>query len=170
MSRNDWTGPLDGEAEDGLAWESFRAYRDLREGRSLGEVARFTGHSIKEIRRWSEKYNWPDRIRAYLRHQDEVDREELEAARAARNGIDELKMRIGYLAYKRGAEAIKGLRPTEVAARDALRLVDSGIGYLGEGGHGPDRHTRAYGDVLRKKLSAKDVEELIEALDGDPDD
>ena len=52
-----------GESEK--AYEAFVAYRDMGEKRTLIAVAEKLGKSDTLIRRWKDRWEWKERVRAY---------------------------------------------------------------------------------------------------------
>jgi hypothetical protein len=57
---------LDGEGDK--AFEAFTVYRDSGIPRSLPEVSRRSAKSVPLIKRWSAKYRWAERARAWDAH------------------------------------------------------------------------------------------------------
>ena len=58
------------EHESSKAFEGFVAYRDMGITRSIREVAEKLGKSRALLERWSSKYQWVDRARAYDDYMD----------------------------------------------------------------------------------------------------
>ena len=84
------TNPLPFEqqlCESNRAFDAFKIYLDLGPKRSLAAVGRQLGKNRTSFYRWSTKFDWPARVRAYTAHVALVERQTVEAA-ATRNGVD----------------------------------------------------------------------------------
>ena len=57
--------------ESARAFEAFQAYRDMGPSRSLAKVGEELGKSDTLIERWSSKYRWVERARAWDEEQDD---------------------------------------------------------------------------------------------------
>lgn len=62
--------------ESSPAWNAFRLYRDMGEERSLAAVCQVASKDRAQIGRWSRKWRWVERVRAWERHLDQVRRDE----------------------------------------------------------------------------------------------
>lgn len=51
--------------ESSRAYQAYVIYRDLGPDRSLAQVSQKHTKSIPTLKRWSSKYNWVERARAY---------------------------------------------------------------------------------------------------------
>lgn len=47
------------------SWEAFQIYRDMGRNRTLRKVAQELDKSLTQMSKWSEPYNWPERVHAY---------------------------------------------------------------------------------------------------------
>lgn len=66
MSKNEVTRMWDRlPKETDKAWEAFQIYRDMGPKRSQRAVGRVLSKSSSLMKRWSQKYNWPDRAHAF---------------------------------------------------------------------------------------------------------
>lgn len=58
------------DSETSPAWGAFLLYRDMGGNRSLEKVARKVGKSRPLMERWSRRYDWVERARAFDRAMD----------------------------------------------------------------------------------------------------
>ena len=65
--------------EGNKPYEAFRLYLDMGSERSLEAVRIKCGKSARLIQRWSGKFDWPGRVKAYHSHLAEVERKAIES-------------------------------------------------------------------------------------------
>lgn len=72
--------------ETAQAYEGFAMYRDMGLGRSLHKVCAQTGKSYSLISRWSSRWKWAERSRAWDNHESQAiqDAMKIEAGKVAR--------------------------------------------------------------------------------------
>ena len=107
-----------GESEPAFA--AFTVYRDMAEKRSLREVGRQLGKSRALIERWSSKWNWQERVRAYdndLQKQQHVQAIKNSKKMAERHIDIALQMQVKAL------QALKALQPEKLDGRTLIALI-----------------------------------------------
>lgn len=116
------------EDESPKSWEAFRAYRDMGAGRrSLRKLPELIGRvpNYKPVlERWSVKYKWQDRVRAWDDYQDKVGRE------AALKELEEMKKRHIQQAISLQTKALQRLQkisPDELSAGNVLGFITEAI-------------------------------------------
>lgn len=123
---------IDGETS--RAWEGFVSYRDMGPERSLSKVARQLSKSKQLLQRWSSRWLWVMRVRAWDDHMDERLRQAHEdEVIAMRKRHVQLALGVQGI----GAEAFKRMHKKEretsgsisdnLEAVDAMKLVKEGI-------------------------------------------
>jgi len=109
------------------SWESFKIYRNMGETRSLSKVAkRFPEKpaKLRQLHRWSSKYNWVERCEDWDEQQDELLRKEMQA---------ELKLMakrhasIAMRLQKTGLDKIQEITTKELNPTDARLLIVDGM-------------------------------------------
>lgn len=116
------------EEESPKSFEAFRAYRDMGAGkRSLRKLPELIGRvpDYKSVvERWSIKYNWVERCRAWDDYQDKVGRE------AALKELEEMKKRHIQQAVGLQTKALmrlQKLKPEELSAGNVLGFISEAI-------------------------------------------
>ncbi len=116
------------EDESPKSWEAFRAYRDMGPGRrSLRKLPELIGRvpNYKPVLdRWSVKYKWQDRVRAWDDYQDKVGRD------AALKELEEMKKRHIQQAVGLQTKALMRLQklsPDELSAGNVLGFISEAI-------------------------------------------
>jgi len=93
-SRQSRVDPVSGKTtiESGQAWSAFCTYRDLGEDRSLARVAEQCGKSVSLMERWSVRWNWRERSKAF---DDHLDAEMLKGMMSERIRMGQRQARLG---------------------------------------------------------------------------
>lgn len=94
------------KGETPQAFEAFSIYRDMGSSRSTAKVGRKLGKSKNLMDRWSSRWEWVERARAY-----DNDLERQERAEAAKD-LKEARKRqrkTGYFMQKKATEALDRL-------------------------------------------------------------
>lgn len=133
--------------ETAVAFEAFKAYRDLGPKRSVQKACGLLAKSKGTLDRWYTPNRWRERAEAWDAEQDRLDRE---AARKARDKeIADMHKRHIDLATAMIFKATQGLQSLpkeEIKAADITRMVDVA--------------------TKLERLSRGDVGEVIEERDG----
>ncbi len=117
------------------AAEAFRVYRDMGDERSLEKVGIALGKSTALIERWSARYGWVNRIKAY---EDYLDQIRLEANRKAIVEMSERQANNALVLQNLGMTRIVTLPKDEqgrvkpealqkIGLGEAVRLVTEGF-------------------------------------------
>lgn len=94
--------------ESAKAFEAFAIYRDMGVERSVRKVTQRLNKSLTLIGKWSSRYNWPERARAYDR---DLDRQA--HAQAVRN-VRSMTNRHIRIAMQLQAKALQALEQLDV--------------------------------------------------------
>ncbi len=134
------------ERETGKAFAAFSVYLSLGPDRTIEECARRLQKSSRLLRRWAQKFNWPERIAAYSEHLALVEREAAEAAARAKGPVwaaREQKLREtewdmherAIAAAKRGLDAYMEREKVYANLADIARMLEiaSKLGRLATG-------------------------------------
>ena len=107
-----------GESEK--AYEAFVAYRDMGEKRTLIAVAEKLGKSDTLIRRWKDRWEWKERVRAY-----DNDLEKEARAKAIKDRKDMTARHIGIAMQlqKKALEALQGLSVEDMTPKDIKEYI-----------------------------------------------
>src|SRR3954465_14619181 len=65
--------------ESDKAFRAFKTYRDAGPDRSFRKVAQKLGKSVTQLTRWSQRFNWTERLKAWAKHIEEQERKALDA-------------------------------------------------------------------------------------------
>ena len=107
-----------GESEK--AFEAFAAYRDMGEKRTFTAVAEKLQKSVSLIRRWKDRWEWTERVRAY-------DNELEKAARAKaikdRKDMTERHIKIAMQLQKKALEALTSLEVEAMSPKDIKEYI-----------------------------------------------
>ena len=108
------------EGESEKAFEAFAIYKDMGANRSIQMVGQKLGKSRVLIERWSSRWNWVERARAY----DNVLEKEAEAA-AIKERKEMLKRHVGISMQlqKKALEALQLLSVEDICARDIKEFL-----------------------------------------------
>ena len=128
--------------ETSKAFAAFCAYRDMGPERSHEIVREKVGKEpgyLRQIERWSDRYEWASRAAAYDAHMDSVRRggyEEAERSAACRAYLERIRasaaevLAAGHLCLKiatRSLKAYHDLPPETLTPGDAAGLIRSGV-------------------------------------------
>ena len=111
------------KGETPQAFEAFSIYRDMGSSRSTAKVGRKLGKSKNLMDRWSSRWEWVERARAY-----DNDLERQERAEAAKD-LKEARKRqrkTGYFMQKKATEALDRLNVEDLDANAIIRLIVEG--------------------------------------------
>ena len=167
------------KGETPQAFEAFSIYRDMGSSRSTAKVGRKLGKSKNLMDRWSSRWEWVERARAY-----DNDLERQERAEAAKD-LKEARKRqrkTGYFMQKKATEALDRLNVEDLDANAIIRLIVEGAklergnllkeaGFLQPTGT-PARSGQqgaADGGIDWSKLTDADLRKLA-SMDGGDDD
>lgn len=167
------------KGETPQAFEAFSIYRDMGSSRSTAKVGRKLGKSKNLMDRWSSRWEWVERARAY-----DNDLERQERAEAAKD-LKEARKRqrkTGYFMQKKATEALDRLNVEDLDANAIIRLIVEGAklergnlleeaGFLQPTGT-PARNGQqgaADGGIDWSKLTDADLRKLA-SMDGGDDD
>ncbi len=120
------------KGEPTKAAEAFRIYRDLGPKRSLPQVAEKSQTSHANVARWSRRWNWVERSRAWDDEQDRVGRE------ATLAEVEDMHKRHATLAVTmlnkvaarligQKESGITALDPSTMSARDLITMADVAV-------------------------------------------
>jgi hypothetical protein len=132
--------------ESAKAFAAFSVYLNLGSERSVEAVAQKVTKSSRLLKRWSKRFDWPGRVRAYADRLAVVEREATEAL-ARGNAAERVKRQQGVLdaewelhekciaAAKRGLAAFMEREKIYVNLADIARIVEVGskMGRLASG-------------------------------------
>ena len=155
------------KGETPQAFEAFSIYRDMGSSRSTAKVGRKLGKSKNLMDRWSSRWEWVERARAY-----DNDLERQERAEAAKD-LKEARKRqrkTGYFMQKKATEALDRLNVEDLDANAIIRLIEE-AGFLQPTGT-PARSGQqgaADGGIDWSKLTDADLRKLA-SMDGGDDD
>lgn len=107
-----------GEGEK--AYEAFAVYRDMGEKRTLTAVAEQLQKSDSLIRRWKDRWDWFERVRAY-----DNDLEKAARAKAIndRKAMTERHIGIAMQLQRKALEALSSLSVEDMSAKDIKEYI-----------------------------------------------
>ena len=125
MAKNAIIEPWERQPGEGpKAYEAFSMYRELGTERSIQKVANLCSKDSSLLRRWSSKWSWRERIRAW-------DNELLRKAQlqAEKDVADMVKrhLAISIVMQNKGFNVLKARGENEMSFRDAKELLKTGI-------------------------------------------
>jgi hypothetical protein len=129
--------------ETSKAYRAFALYRDMQADRTFESVARELRCSGANIRRFSKRWDWAHRVRAYDIH---VDRIELDALSRERLAMKKRMARQGIDMQTAAAEGLSELLRLIKRKKRPLRLSASDIARLAEIGGKLERYARGEDD------------------------
>jgi hypothetical protein len=112
------------ENESSKAFQAFQTYLFLGEERSIVKVSKKLGKSETIITRWSSKYNWVERVRAY--DNDNAIKTKKQTEKAIKE-MSERQIKTAMLLQSKGLESLKYINPEKISAKDAKELIKLGI-------------------------------------------
>lgn len=107
-----------GESEK--AYEAFAVYRDMGEKRTFTAVAEKLQKSCTLIRRWKDRWDWPERVRAY---DNEIEKEVKAKAVKERKEMSSRHINIAMQLQKKALEALKGLSVEDMSPKDIKEYI-----------------------------------------------
>ena len=111
------------KGESSQAFEAFSLYLKMGEKRSLRSLAQRLGKSSALMNRWSSRWNWQERLRAY---ENDLRRQEIEADRKDRKAMRERQIKTAMLMQKKAVEALDKNKPEELTPRAILEYIKAG--------------------------------------------
>lgn len=108
------------QGESEKAYEAFAAYRDMGQDRTITAVVKRLKKSRSLIDRWKDRWDWPERVRAY-------DNELEKAARAKavkeRKAMTDRHIGIAMQLQKKALEALTSLSVEDMSAKDIKEYI-----------------------------------------------
>lgn len=106
--------------ESAKAFEAFAIYRDMGVERSVRKVTQRLNKSLTLIGKWSSRYNWPERARAYDR---DLDRQaHAQAVRDVRS-MTNRHIRIAMQLQAKALEALEQLNVATLSPKMQLAFI-----------------------------------------------
>ena len=106
--------------ESAKAFEAFAIYRDMSADRSVRKVTQRLNKSLTLIGKWSSRYNWPERARAYDR---DLDRQaHAQAVRDVRS-MTNRHIRIAMQLQAKALEALEQLNVATLSPKMQLAFL-----------------------------------------------
>lgn len=106
--------------ESAKAFEAFAIYRDMGVERSVRKVTQRLNKSLTLIGKWSSRYNWPERVRAYDR---DLDRQaHAQAVRDVRS-MTNRHIRIAMQLQAKALEALEQLNVATLSPKMQLAFL-----------------------------------------------
>lgn len=107
-----------GESEK--AFEAFAIYRDMGEKRTFTAVAEKLQKSSSLIRRWKDRWEWVERVRAY---DNELEKEARAKVVKDRKDMTDRHIGIAMQLQKKALEALKGLSVEDMSPKDIKEFI-----------------------------------------------
>lgn len=107
-----------GESEK--AYEAFVTYRDMGEKRTFAAVAEKLGKSDTLIRRWKERWDWQERVRAY---DNDLEKEARARAVKDRRDMVDRHINIAMQLQKKALQALKDLSVEDMTPKDIKEYI-----------------------------------------------
>lgn len=107
-----------GESEK--AYEAFVAYRDMGEKRTIVAVAEKLQKSDSLIRRWKDRWEWKERVRAY---DNDLEKEARAKAIKERKDMTTRHIGIAMQLQKKALEALQGLSVEDMTPKDIKEYI-----------------------------------------------
>lgn len=131
MSKNTQAVPMPwfcGPGESSQAFAAFTIYKDLGLNRSMVDAARALGHHdpemyARQLRKWSSKYSWTERTRAWDNHLAGIAQEADELA------VRQMRKRHADLAMSmltKAAAVLEKMKVEKIHPREAINMVKVG--------------------------------------------
>ena len=111
------------QGESAQAFEAFSAYLELGPDRSIRAVGQKLDKSRQQIGKWSSRWRWQERIRAY---DNELLRQEFETEKKAAKEMRERQISLSVLLQKKAFDALKALDTSELTPQEILRFISEG--------------------------------------------
>lgn len=151
--------------ETSKQYQRFLRYRDLGRMRSLTSVNKVLTElgdklTYGTVRTQSYLYRWNERVQAWDRHQDDLDRERVNQAR---RDMVERHQKVASALLTKALNALKTTRPTDLDPADIVRWIklatDIETRALGEPSHTVAVTGPAGGPIQTEDLTGLDPEE-----------
>nr|UWI04079.1 MAG: hypothetical protein [Bacteriophage sp.] len=107
-----------GESEK--AFEAFAVYRDMGKKRTLTAVAEKLQKSGSLIRRWKDRWDWVERVRAY---DNDLEKEARAKAIKDRKDMSDRHIKIAMQLQKKALEALNGLEVEAMSPKDIKEFI-----------------------------------------------
>lgn len=107
-----------GESEK--AFEAFAIYRDMGEKRTLTAVAEKLQKSGSLIRRWKDRWDWVERVRAY---DNGLEKEARAKAVKDRKDMTDRHIKIAMQLQKKALEALTSLEAEAMSPKDIKEFI-----------------------------------------------
>lgn len=107
-----------GESEK--AYEAFAAYRDMGEKRTLTAVAEKLQKSGSLIRRWKDRWDWAERVRAY---DNGLEKEARAKVIKDRKDMTDRHIKIAMQLQKKALEALGNLSVEDMSPKDIKEYI-----------------------------------------------
>lgn len=111
------------KGESAKAYEAFKCYRDLGSTRSVSKVAQKCEKSDTIIRRWSSRWNWTERIRAW---DNDIAGQEYETQKQEYQKMRLQQLQIAMQLQQVAYDGLKKMDPGGIAPRDILKFFTEG--------------------------------------------
>ena len=108
------------QGESSKAFEAFVIYRDMGADRTLTAVAEKLQKSYTLVRRWKERWRWPERVRAY-----DNDLEKAARAKAVKDRKDMISrhIKIATDLQDKACAALKNMDPQVMSPKDIKEIL-----------------------------------------------
>jgi hypothetical protein len=157
--------------ESKVAFEAFKAYRDMGGKRSHAKVAEQLGKSTHLMSTWSRKWEWVERVERWDVYQE---RQWLITRERERKKMLERQARLGQAGQGVAAEWLADLRaaretlPVTEKARGYARLAEASVKIERLARGEPTERTKTEGTLTtREQPAVMSVEEIMEHLGPD---
>lgn len=107
-----------GESEK--AFEAFAAYRDMGPERTVSAVVKKLEKSRTLLDRWKERWDWPERVRAY---DNELEKEARAKAVKDRKAMTDRHIGIAMQLQKKALEALSSLSVEDMSPKDIKEYI-----------------------------------------------
>ena len=114
-------------SESSKAYAAFCIYRDMGPERSIEKVQEKVGKKsgyLRHLYRWSSKYNWFERAKAY---DDYIERKKREEKERAILEMAERHAKEAVALQQKALERLRSLDPDELSPRDVLNYLVEAI-------------------------------------------
>ena len=154
------------KGESSKVYQYFCYYRDIGLLRTLKKVSTKFVKSTTIMQRYSSKYKWLERSKAYDDHKDEILRkeQEQEIKRFAKEQVA-----LGTELMDKGQSAIKVLTDDLISPSESTRLISLGNDLKKQGFGIPDRITEQKGSLdlnISGELTVKDLTDAYGRIKG----
>lgn len=106
--------------ESEKAFEAFTVYRDMGEKRTYAAVAEKLQKSSSLIRRWKDRFEWRERVRAY---DNELEKEAMAKAIKERKSMTDRHIKIAIQLQEKALEALEALLIKDLSPKDIKEYI-----------------------------------------------